>query len=74
MKLTPRQIAARKAVETRNARKAMQAKYPIGYEVAKLASQGFLSRYIAEKLFISEYQARGYMTRVTRGEYNSCNF
>lgn len=74
MKLTPQQVAARKAVATRSARREMKNKYPVGYAVATLRIRdGLTASEIAQSLHITEYQARGYLTRVTRGEFASCN-
>ena len=66
---------ANKAAFTRKQRREAKLRSPIGYSVAKLMAKGTLtSESIAFILGLSDYQARGYMTRVTRGDFINCRF
>ena len=65
--------AGQKAAFTRAARNTARTNSPIGYQVAELVIQsGFNSRQVAAALGISDYQARGYISRVTKGDYANC--
>ena len=70
-KMTP----AQKSAHTRAARVAAKTENPIGYQVAQLyVTRGWNAIEIASHLGITNYQARGYMTRVSRGDFDSCRF
>ena len=70
-KMTP----AQKSAHTRAVRAAAKTNNPIGYQVAQLyVSKGWSAAEIATHLGITNYQARGHMTRVSRGDFDSCRF
>lgn len=65
--------AGQKAAFTRKARVNARSNYPIGYQVAELMANGTdKASSIVSALGITDYQARGYMTRVRRGDFDDC--
>jgi len=65
--------AGQKAAFTRKARQNARANYPIGYQVAVLMANGAdTASSIVSTLGLTDYQARGYMTRVRRGDFDDC--
>ena len=70
MHLTPGQ----KSAYTRRARVAAQARSAIGYQVATLMLKDNVTTAsaIADTVGLTNYQARGYMSRVTAGDFNDC--
>ena len=65
--------AGQKAAVTRTARNAAKKNNPVGYKVALLVLRdGYNATQVAAALGISDYSARGHMTRVTRGDYSDC--
>jgi len=70
-KMTPSQ----KGAYTRSQRSAMRTASPVGYQVAQLyLGKGWNALEISAHLGISNYQARGYMSRVSQGDFDSCRF
>ena len=70
-KMTP----AQKGAYTRSARAAARQANPVGYQVAQLyLTKGWNAAQISSHLGITNYQARGHMTRVSQGDFDSCRF
>ena len=70
-KMTP----AQKGAYTRSVRAEARKSSPIGDKVAQLyLTKGWNAAQIASHLGITDYQARGHMTRATQGDFDSCRF
>jgi len=66
---------AQKGAYTRGIRTAARTASPVGYQVAELfITKGWNAAEISSHLGITNYQARGHMTRVSQGDFDSCRF
>ena len=66
--------AGQKSAFTRRARVAARTRSETGYRVAELMLRDHVTTAdaIAETVGLTNYQARGYMSRVTAGDFNDC--